>query len=379
MAIDTGAVLWRRPLPAVQDVADETPFELLFKNGSVYVLTTGFDPTRTSDASSHDLRVWKLNATTGSVEWVDVYAHQVVEGVYQNVTPVGVRVMESGEVYTAGLVPHVNGPGRLFIRKLSQTGLLVWQKFYEDGLPCLEPSTIEIDSAGDVYLPGSWWSLQGVFAGNRKPMVRKINGVNGEVVWEVEAYDLGPSVGGSFYSLHVFSPNEFAAIGNLQSSLAAGIAVGARFGRYRMVAGNGVLSSFSGDPGGVQLSMDVFEGDSLIESRSLSLIDGSYNVQTTLLPGMRTVRFRASGRFLSKRLSVSIGEDGLDDLNWTLVNGDVTGDNVVSLADFVALRSAFGSSRGDGNWREFADLNGDGAVNVQDFLILRSNFGRQGE
>lgn len=65
--------------------------------------------------------------------------------------------------------------------------------------------------------------------------------------------------------------------------------------------------------------------------------------------------------------------------NFVLINGDVNGDDTVNIADFLALRAAFGSSPASANWNRNADLNGDGSVNVSDFLILRAGFGKSGD
>jgi hypothetical protein len=66
-------------------------------------------------------------------------------------------------------------------------------------------------------------------------------------------------------------------------------------------------------------------------------------------------------------------------LHWTLVSGDVNGDNSVNAMDFLALRSAFGASAGDAAWNPYADLNGDGSIGIADFQILRASFGRSGD
>lgn len=82
--------------------------------------------------------------------------------------------------------------------------------------------------------------------------------------------------------------------------------------------------------------------------------------------------------WLSAKVAVnpSLGAEGLA---FFLVNGDVNGDNTVNIADFLALRSAFGSTAGSPNWNPMADLNMDGSVGIADFLILRRNFGRSGD
>jgi hypothetical protein len=63
----------------------------------------------------------------------------------------------------------------------------------------------------------------------------------------------------------------------------------------------------------------------------------------------------------------------------SLVNGDIDGDNDVTLYDFAALVQAFGSASGDSNWNPNADLDGDGEVTLYDFGILVSSFGLSGE
>ena len=53
--------------------------------------------------------------------------------------------------------------------------------------------------------------------------------------------------------------------------------------------------------------------------------------------------------------------------------GDVDGDLLVTVSDFFALASAFGST--SGATRSTGDLTGDGAVDVSDFFVLASAFG----
>lgn len=79
------------------------------------------------------------------------------------------------------------------------------------------------------------------------------------------------------------------------------------------------------------------------------------------------------------RRTVQIGAAASSDAVFDLVNGDVNGDNSVNLADFLALRAAFGTTRGTAGYNPMADLNEDGRIGIPDFLILRANFGAQGD
>lgn len=79
------------------------------------------------------------------------------------------------------------------------------------------------------------------------------------------------------------------------------------------------------------------------------------------------------------RRTIQIGGAANSDVVLDMVNGDVNGDNSVNVADFLALRAAFGTTRGSAGYNAMADLNEDGRVGIPDFLILRANFGAQGD
>lgn len=66
-------------------------------------------------------------------------------------------------------------------------------------------------------------------------------------------------------------------------------------------------------------------------------------------------------------------------LRFELTNGDVDGDNEITLFDFGRLVQAFGSMPGDPNWNPNADLDGDEEVTLFDFGILVRNFGKTGD
>ncbi|HRI42633.1 MAG TPA: hypothetical protein PLL78_00930 [Fimbriimonadaceae bacterium] len=66
-------------------------------------------------------------------------------------------------------------------------------------------------------------------------------------------------------------------------------------------------------------------------------------------------------------------------LLFSLVNGDIDGDNEVAIGDYAQLSTAFGAEPGDPNWNESADLNGDDAVDIGDFAVLSANFGIEGD
>lgn len=66
-------------------------------------------------------------------------------------------------------------------------------------------------------------------------------------------------------------------------------------------------------------------------------------------------------------------------LGVTLLNGDVTDDNVVDLQDYLALVSSFDLSSGQTGYNANADLDGSGAVDIGDYLIMANNFDITGD
>jgi hypothetical protein len=104
--------------------------------------------------------------------------------------------------------------------------------------------------------------------------------------------------------------------------------------------------------------------------------------------GSFTIKTHFSGKFelvakASHWLGVTSGVldpsvDDLTNIQLSLPNGDVDGDNAVTVLDYNFLSSAFDSKPGDASWDERADLDGDGAVTVLDYNVLSSNFDRQG-
>ncbi|MCW5944069.1 MAG: S8 family serine peptidase [Fimbriimonadaceae bacterium] len=103
---------------------------------------------------------------------------------------------------------------------------------------------------------------------------------------------------------------------------------------------------------------------------------GNYATPIPLGPFSLSLKWRT---FLRRTLNLDNPLGELTGVSFALVNGDVNGDNSIGIADFLQLRTAFGSSSGSANWNPDADLNGDGAVGIADFLVLRRNFGRAGD
>lgn len=117
-----------------------------------------------------------------------------------------------------------------------------------------------------------------------------------------------------------------------------------------------------------------------LETHTVTLsASGGFTLTSQLPRGQYDVAVKGSHWLRKVSSGVLFNAFGAAELSFSLGNGDVTGDNTVSLADFAQLRSAFGSTVGSSNWNPEADLNGDGTVSLGDFAILRANFGQQGD
>ncbi len=151
--------------------------------------------------------------------------------------------------------------------------------------------------------------------------------------------------------------------------------------RGRPVDGAVAFQDFVGDRTAVPVTIELRQPGTTtrVDGQVVYLSSSGAFTFNTELVGTYDIVARAPRFLRAKATNVVIGEQGVTNLSFSLVNGDVNGDNTVSIQDFLLVRQAFGSSAGGPGWNPNADLNGDGSVGIADFLILRRNFGRQGQ
>jgi len=145
------------------------------------------------------------------------------------------------------------------------------------------------------------------------------------------------------------------------------------------VSGTVILQEYGGDKAVVPVSIEVRHPGSFdpLETHVVNLDgEGRYSFQT-LQRGTFDLSAKASHWLRQTVPNVSLVGDTTVD--FTLTNGDIDGDNEVTLFDFGALVAAFGSVPGDSNWNPDADLDGDEEVTLFDFGILVRNFGAMGD
>jgi len=148
----------------------------------------------------------------------------------------------------------------------------------------------------------------------------------------------------------------------------------------RPVKGKVTLSEY--DPtkvAQVPVRLKVYQTGQLVRTAMLTLDgDGNYTLPN-VVAGTYDIAFKASHWLQVVVRNVVVPKSGLVGLYVTLPNGDIDGDNEVTLFDFGELVAAFGSLPGDSNWNPNADLDGDEEVTLLDFGILVKNFGATGD
>ncbi|GIV20873.1 MAG: hypothetical protein KatS3mg023_2624 [Armatimonadota bacterium] len=146
------------------------------------------------------------------------------------------------------------------------------------------------------------------------------------------------------------------------------------------VSGTVTLGDYDGDAGQVPVTIEIRNpGETTpVETHVVNLDStGAYEFSTALT-GTYDVAAKASHWLRQVIPGVNLTGAPVT-LNFSLINGDVDGDNEVTLFDFGQLVTAFGAMPGDSNWNPNADLDGDEEVSLFDFGILVRNFGMVGD
>ncbi len=145
------------------------------------------------------------------------------------------------------------------------------------------------------------------------------------------------------------------------------------------IKGNIVLGDFLGDITLVPVPVQLRQGGTIVRSETLLLdASGNYTIPD-VEPGTYDLAFKASHWLRVVVPGVQVVDADVTGVDVSLTNGDIDGDNEVTLFDFGALVAAFGSVPGDGNWNPDADLDGDEEVTLFDFGVLVRNFGAIGD
>lgn len=145
------------------------------------------------------------------------------------------------------------------------------------------------------------------------------------------------------------------------------------------ISGTVTLNDYVGDVTIQPVKIMFFSGDTQVYSKIVNLAaDGSYSFQGDLGPGTYTVKAK-SPHWLTKSAGlVTIGSVNTGP-NFSLINGDIDGDDETGIGDYAVLSSSYNTSIGDPGFEANADLNGDDAIDIADYSILSANYGLVGD
>ena len=150
----------------------------------------------------------------------------------------------------------------------------------------------------------------------------------------------------------------------------------------RTIAGTVTLQNYPPGPNGVSVTVQLYKAGTgtLVDTKTATLnSSGSFSISSQAPIASYDVYVKASHWLRRKLTNQTFGTGALSGLSFSLLNGDVNGDNSVSLADFGQLKLAYGSTPSSGNWNPNADLDGNGSVGLSDFGILKLNYGKGGD
>ncbi|MFQ3587517.1 MAG: S8 family serine peptidase [Fimbriimonadaceae bacterium] len=116
-----------------------------------------------------------------------------------------------------------------------------------------------------------------------------------------------------------------------------------------------------------------------LEEHNVTLGENGAMSFTTNRTGTFDIAIQGRTWLQSVLRNVVITGSGASGLSVSLFNGDVNGDNRITITDYNLVASAFRATPSSSNWNPNADLNGSGQVTVSDYNIVAKNYRRNGE
>ncbi|MBS1704567.1 MAG: dockerin type I repeat-containing protein [Armatimonadetes bacterium] len=140
--------------------------------------------------------------------------------------------------------------------------------------------------------------------------------------------------------------------------------------------GDYLASKVAGTP--ITIEYRVPGTDEILDTEYATLnADGSFKAVCGLFGTVECLV--KAPHWLKKKVLMAVTESSVEGLTVNLINGDVDGDNEVSVFDYLRLSNSFDRSVGDTGFDPDADLDGDGTVTVFDYLILSDHFDLRGD
>lgn len=286
----------------------------------------------------------------------------------------------AGNLYLVGnRTGYYGGPSTTVVLKISPQGSIVWEKQmpWSFGQAVY---AVTLDAYGNLWMagyrqPGSGMPFQWAFwqmdsAGNiLREVIYAPSPYMSDQVMAMGADPFGNVLlAGNTGYWPPLQPTPWNDIQVMKYGIVSGV-------EFR---GKALLSDVALYPVQIPVEVELRQGGQTVR-RDTVYVDGEGRfVLHNVPPGVYDVAFK--GQHWLRRVvpQVSIAE-GTPEIETYLINGDIDGDNEVTLFDFGLLVRAFGSGPHDANWNMNADLDVDAEVTLFDFAVIVFNFGEIGD
>lgn len=155
------------------------------------------------------------------------------------------------------------------------------------------------------------------------------------------------------------------------------------------IHGNVQLQDWLGAVGGTPIVIQVRDTNGTVLETLNAVLDADGNFETnTTKRGTLDIVVKASHWLAKKLPNVEMTDFGSYGLAWSLVNGDIDGDNIVSLLDYDKFSTYFDKSSSDSDWNtpdgdgvrpSDTDLDGDQFVSLLDYDLFSDHYDEMGD
>ena len=161
----------------------------------------------------------------------------------------------------------------------------------------------------------------------------------------------------------------------------------------RTIEGHVIFEGYNGPrPRPSMITVDVSDGTNTNKSTAILDATGHFkvkDVKQTGAGGARTVHIKAEN-WLGHTVNTNTTAGDVSGVNISCKNGDVDGDDVVSVFDYIVLSDNFDKDETAANWNNpqngtgtppinWADLDRDGVISIFDYIQLSDNFDLSGD
>lgn len=147
------------------------------------------------------------------------------------------------------------------------------------------------------------------------------------------------------------------------------------------IAGRVMLNDWLKSPSVYPVTVSLLDGsNNVIESHNTTCDSEGYFTVAMASSGTYAVSVKSTHWLAKNAGSVTLsGTSAYTPVGTvSLTNGDVDGDNVVSVFDYIRISDSFDKVLGDGGYDAEADLDGDDVVSIFDYIILSDHFDEPG-